>query len=70
MDGTTTTDWVHTVMVYHGVGNGFTMYEDRTQIGADLDITTASFKTNGNRMVSIGKRFLSGGDKFCNCLCG
>ena len=38
VSGTTTTNWVHTVMVYHGLGNGFTAYEDGTQIGEWLGV--------------------------------
>ena len=44
------------MLVYHGVGNGLTAYQDVIQIGADLDITTADPKTSGNGLVYTGKR--------------
>ena len=62
--GTSTTGWVHAVMVYHGLGNGFTAYEGGEQIGADLDITNANASPSGNGWVYIGKRFAGATDKF------
>ena len=60
VSGTGTTNWVHAVIVYHGLGNGFTVYEDGTQIGADLDITIANAAPSGNGLVYIGRRYISG----------
>ena len=54
--GLVPTGWVHAEMVYHGVEQGLTAYQDGIEIGADLDIATAGPKTSGNGLVYIDKR--------------
>ena len=50
-------------MVYHGVGQGFTIYEDGTRIRADQDKTNVMIP-RGNGLVSIGKRYAQGQHKY------
>ena len=59
----TTTGWVHSVMVYHGVGQGITVYQYGSQIGKDTS-KNPEFKPRGNGQVLIGKRNGGGGNRY------
>ena len=48
--------WVHAVMVYHGVGQGITVYHDGREIGTNLEGGFLGSKPKGNGQVLIGKR--------------
>ena len=49
------TNWVHIVMVYHGVGGGITCYEDGIQVVAAHTKDSTSPPV-GNGIVVIGRR--------------
>ena len=48
--------WVHSVMVYHGVGQGITVYHDGRKIATDTSKKFLGSKPKGNGQVLIGKR--------------
>ena len=51
-----TTGWVHGVMVYHGVEQGITVYQDGRKIGTGTDKRHAGAKPRGNGQVGVGLR--------------
>ena len=51
--------WAYVAMVYHGVGQGITLYVDGSQIGTDTEITPGP-KESGTGRVVIGWRAAHG----------
>ena len=60
-----TADWVHVVLVYHGVGQGITVYQDGSKIGTDREKEYFTTST-GNGQVIIGKRDWGYGDRYAS----
>ena len=58
-----TTGWVHCVMIYHGVGQGITVYQDESKIGNDTS-KGVSYTPTGNGQVVIGKRNGGQGNRY------
>ena len=57
--------WVHSVMVYHGTGQGISVYHDGSKIGTDRDKNTGN-KTGGNGRVVIGRRVITSGTYYAS----
>ena len=49
-------DWIHVVMVYHGVGMDITAYHDGTEVGSLTEKQSGNMKSSGNGNVFIGRR--------------
>ena len=67
--GDATTGWVHGVMVYHGMGQGITVYENGRKIGSDTDkyfSEAVTGKPRGNGQVFIGIRNHGNGDRYAS----
>ena len=60
----TTTGWVHGVMVYHGVGQGITVYQDGRKIETDAVKTVEASRPTGSGNLVIGKRNPHGVDRY------
>ena len=58
------TRWVHSVMVYRGVEQGITAYQDGSLIGSDTSRVPAT-RITGNGEVVIGRRI---GTKYASVL--
>ena len=56
VETTKPTGWVHAVMVYHGVEQGITAYQDGIKVGTDTSRNPFS-RPSGNGEVVIGRRF-------------
>ena len=61
-----TIGWVHSVIVYHGVGHGITVYQDGSKIATDTDKNDAGVKPKGNGQVVIGIRNHGSGDDYAS----
>ena len=55
IDVTKPTCWVHSVLVYHGVDQGITVYHDGSQVGTDTSREAAT-RISGDGEVAIGRR--------------
>ena len=51
------TEWVHVVTVYHGVGQGITAYKDGEVVGTDTTKTSGSLPQGSGTLV-VGRRVL------------
>ena len=52
-------------MVYHGTGQGISVYHDGSKIGTDTDKTSVS-TIGGSGRVEIGRRVLPGGTYYAS----